>query len=119
MRRPHPALSAPLSLALACVACTGTPSPLTPAIRGTIGVPHQGMITDAVALPRRGEGFALYRNNGRNWGNPRLVAAIQSAARQVAHARPGGARLLVGDISPRWGGHSSGHRSHTNGRDAD
>lgn len=104
---------------LACVACTGTPSPLTPAIRGTIGVPHEGMITNAVPLPKKGPGYALYRNNARNFGNPRIVAAIQSAARHVAEARPGGARLLVGDISPRWGGQSSGHRSHRNGRDAD
>lgn len=99
--------------------CTGTPSPLAPAIRGTIGVPHEGMITDAVKLPPKGEGYALLRNNGRSWGNPRLVAAIQGAARTVARARPGGPRLLIGDLSSRFGGHSSGHRSHRNGRDAD
>src|SRR5580704_10802256 len=100
-------------------ACTGTPSPLTPSIHGSIGVPHEGMITDAVPLPKRGEGYALYRDNGRNWGNPRLVAAIQGAAKAVARERPGGAPLLVGDISPRWGGASSGHQSHRTGRDAD
>jgi penicillin-insensitive murein DD-endopeptidase len=100
-------------------ACTGTPSPLTPSIHGSIGVPHEGMITNAVPLPKRGEGYALYRNNGRNWGNPRLVAAIQAAAKAVARERPGGAPLIVGDISPRWGGASSGHQSHRTGRDAD
>jgi penicillin-insensitive murein endopeptidase len=104
---------------LLCVACTGTPSPLSPAIHGSIGVPHEGMITNAVPLPKKGEGYALYRSNDRNWGNPRLVSAIQGAAKSVARARPGGARLLVGDLSARWGGQASGHRSHRNGRDAD
>ncbi|APR84917.1 Murein endopeptidase [Minicystis rosea] len=82
-------------------------------------MPHNGMITNAVTLPRKGEGYALYRNNDRNWGNPRLVAAIQSAAKTVSRARPGGARLVIGDISARWGGEASGHHSHRNGRDAD
>ncbi|MFT3774982.1 MAG: penicillin-insensitive murein endopeptidase [Minicystis sp.] len=108
-----------LAAALLSVACTGTPSPLAPAIRGSIGVPHNGMITNAVALPKKGEGYALLRTNDRNWGNPRLVAAIQGAAKTVARARPGGARLMVGDISARWGGQASGHRSHRTGRDAD
>lgn len=105
--------------AFAAVACTGTPSPLTPAIHGSIGVPHEGMISNAVALPRKGDGYALLRNNGRNWGNPRLVAAIASAAKAVARERPGGARLMVGDLSARFGGRASGHRSHRTGRDAD
>jgi penicillin-insensitive murein DD-endopeptidase len=100
-------------------ACTGTPSPLTPSIHGSIGVPHQGMITNAVPLPRRGEGYALLRGNGRNYGNPRLVAAIQGAARTVARARPGGGKLMIGDLSSRWGGEASGHHSHRTGRDAD
>ena len=39
-------------------ACTGTPSPLAPTLRGSIGVPHEGMITDAIPLPKKGEGYA-------------------------------------------------------------
>jgi penicillin-insensitive murein endopeptidase len=100
-------------------ACTGTPSPLSPGVHGSIGVPHEGMITNAVPLPRKGEGYALLRHNGRNWGNPRLVAAVEGAARQVARVRPGGARLMIGDMSARFGGEASGHRSHRTGRDAD
>src|SRR5580698_8911843 len=94
-----------LALAVAApilAACTGTPTPLAPSIHGSIGVPHQGMITNAVTLPKRGEGYALLRgDNGRNYGNPRLVAAIEDAARQVARARPGGGRLMIGDMSAR------------------
>jgi penicillin-insensitive murein endopeptidase len=108
-----------LAAAPLLAACTGTPSPLAPAIRGSIGLPHQGMITNAVQLPKKGEGYGLLRNNGRNWGNPRLVSAIAASAKQVARARPGGERLMVGDLSARWGGESTGHHSHRTGRDAD
>ncbi|MFO0762891.1 MAG: penicillin-insensitive murein endopeptidase [Byssovorax sp.] len=103
------------SLATACA----TPTPLAPAIRGSIGLPHHGMISNAVRIPKKGPGYAMLRQNDRDWGNPRLVAAIQHAAREVAEMRPGGPRLMVGDISPRWGGESSGHHSHRTGRDAD
>ena len=106
-------------IAPAIAGCVGTPTPLAPGIRGSVGFPHAGVITNAVALPKRGEGYALLRNNGRNWGNPRLVAAIEGAAKAVAHARPGGAPLMIGDMSARWGGAASGHRSHRTGRDAD
>ncbi len=103
----------------AIAGCVGTPTPLAPGIRGSVGFPHAGVITNAVALPKRGVGYALLRNNGRNWGNPRLVAAIEDAAKAVARARPGGAPLMIGDMSARWGGAASGHRSHRTGRDAD
>jgi penicillin-insensitive murein endopeptidase len=106
-------------LALALAGCLGTPSPLAPSLRGSVGVPHQGVITNAVPLPRRGEGFRLLRKNGVNWGNPRLIAAIERAAREVARARPGGQPLIIGDLSTRFGGQSTGHRSHRTGRDAD
>jgi penicillin-insensitive murein endopeptidase len=105
--------------AVLLAACTGTPTPLAPSIHGSIGVPHQGMITNAVALPKKGEGYALLRGNSRNWGNPRLVAAIKDAAKAVTRARPGGGRLMIGDMSARWGGEASGHHSHRTGRDAD
>jgi penicillin-insensitive murein DD-endopeptidase len=112
-------LLALLVAALALAGCTGTPTPLAPGQRGSVGVPQQGVLTDAAALPKKGEGYALLRGNGRNWGNPRLVSAIQSAARSVARARPGGAPLMIGDMSARWGGEASGHSSHRTGRDAD
>ena len=116
LRRPFSALV--LAVAPLVAACTGTPSPLAPSIRGSIGYPHAGMITDAVPIPLKGEGYVLLRKNGVNWGNKRLVAAIRDAARSVERARPG-APLIVGDLAARWGGESSGHRSHRTGRDAD
>lgn len=104
------------SLALGCF---GPPSPLAPALRGSIGLPHEGMLTHGSQLPKAGKGFVLYRNNGRAWGNPRVVSAIRKAAARVVDLRPGGAPLVVGDLSARWGGKASGHRSHRTGRDAD
>ncbi|HEY4116643.1 MAG TPA: penicillin-insensitive murein endopeptidase, partial [Byssovorax sp.] len=97
----------------------GTPTPLAPSIRGSVGVPHHGVLTNGAPLPDRGEGFMLLRHNGRKWGNPRLVALVEDAAKTVARERPGGAPLVIGDIAGRFGGGSSGHRSHRTGRDAD
>jgi penicillin-insensitive murein DD-endopeptidase len=108
-----------IAMSLGLIACVGAPTPLAPELRGSIGVPHQGVITNAVELPKKGDGFARLRNNGVNWGNPRLIAAIEAAAALVAKERPGGAPLLVGDIAPRFGGSASGHHSHRTGRDAD
>src|SRR5262245_55992656 len=105
--------------AISTLACAGaSPSPLAPALRGSVGVPHQGVLTDAVALPQQGQGYRLLRSNGIRWGSPRLVSMIQRAAREVAEARPG-EPLIVGDLSARFGGETRGHRSHRTGRDAD
>ena len=104
---------------LALAGCLGTPTPLAPQLRGSVGVPHRGVITDARALPARGDGYRRLREDAVRWGNPRLVSAIESAAATVSRERPGGAPLVIGDLSARWGGESSGHRSHRTGRDAD
>lgn len=99
--------------------CIGAPSPLAPGVRGSIGVPHRGCLTEGAPLPDKGEGFERFRKHDVRWGNPRLVSAIRTAAAAVAKARPGGAPLLVGDMSFEHGGEAEGHRSHRNGRDAD
>ena len=54
----------------------------------------------------------------KEWGRRIRAAAIRDVAKEVAHERPG-APLIVGDLAGRWGGESSGHRSHRTGRDAD
>src|SRR5262249_16949981 len=105
--------------ALLLAGCAGVPTPLAPSLPGSLGLPHPARIPNAVPLPKHGTGFALLRNNGIRYGNPRLVAAIQSAAKEVDRQRPHGTRLIVGDLSARFGGEASGHRSHRTGRDAD
>ena len=104
---------------LLATGCFSAPSPLAPGLKGSIGLPHQGVLTQASPLPAEGEGFRRLRRDEIRWGNPRLVDAIQSAAAEVRRTRPGGAALVVGDLSPRLGGQASGHRSHRTGRDAD
>ncbi len=100
--------------------CLGMPSPLAPNLRGSVGVPHNGVLTGGVELPPRGEGFVRYRPQGENyWGLPRLVEGVQAAAASVAQARPGGAPLVVGDLSGPHGGKIPRHRSHRTGRDVD
>lgn len=109
-----------LALSCALVGCFDTPTPLAPGLRGSIGVPHDGVQTGAMRLPVRGPGFARYRpHTPDDWGNPRMVRAVEDAAATVARKRPGGAPLVIGDMSARYGGDIPRHASHENGRDAD
>jgi penicillin-insensitive murein endopeptidase len=98
----------------------GTPTPLAPGVTGSVGAPHRGVQTGAIELPREGVGFVRYRKLGTShWGNPRLVRAVEDAARAVHDAIPGGAPLIVGDLSAVTGGKIPRHMSHRTGRDVD
>jgi penicillin-insensitive murein endopeptidase len=113
------ALAGTPALALLC-GCFGTPTPLAPGLAGSVGMPHHGVQTGAIELPESGVGFARYRNEGGyHWGQPALVNGLSEAARQVALALPGGAPLVVGDLSARYGGKIARHHSHRSGRDVD
>lgn len=105
---------------LFCAGCFGTPTPLAPGLSGSVGVPHHGVLTDAIELPVEGPGFVRYRKNGSNhWGNPRLVHAIMNAAKKIHDEMPGGAPLIIGDLSGQDGGKIPRHESHRTGRDVD
>jgi penicillin-insensitive murein endopeptidase len=69
-------------------------------------------------LKSDGPGWKSLRQNGRNFGLPRFVGALEKAAMAVASARPG-AVLVVGDLSAEHGGMILPHLSHRSGRDAD
>lgn len=106
--------------AAAVVACVGTVTPLAPSLRGSVGTPSHGVLTEGVELPVSGLGYERFRSGSPNyWGVPRLVAAVQSAAAAVAQAVPGGPPLVVGDFSARTGGKIPHHASHRTGRDVD
>ncbi len=98
--------------------CANSPSPLVPQVEGSVGVPHRGILTGGVELPREARGLSWLRQDDRHFGVPRLVSAIAHAARKVEESRPG-ATLVVGDLSRRNGGELSGHASHRVGRDVD
>ncbi len=109
------ALSATLS-----TACFGTPTPLAPGLGGSVGVPHHGVLTEADELPRSGAGYTRFRPRGAAYfGVSRLVRAIERAAATVERERPGGAPLVVGDLSGPFGGKIPRHNSHRSGRDVD
>ncbi len=107
-----------LAILIFTIGCVGTPSPLTPNVRGSVGLPHFGVLTDAVALSKRTHTFRLFRDSNARWGTPRLIGTIEHAAAVVHRLRPG-APLLVGDISAKNGGFRTGHKSHRTGRDVD
>jgi penicillin-insensitive murein endopeptidase len=114
------ALGVAFLCAPALAACMGTPTPLAPGVSGSVGAPHRGVQTGAVELPQEGTGFVRYRKFGTsNWGNPRLVAALEEAARTVHDEIPGGAPLVIGDLSAEYGGKIPRHQSHRTGRDVD
>jgi penicillin-insensitive murein endopeptidase len=104
---------------IAVAGCWGTPTPLAPGVRGSVGVPHHGVLDEGRPLAQRGEGYARLRDDDRRFGDGRLIAVLERAARDVARRRPGGAPLVVADLSAPNGGPLSRHRSHQSGRDAD
>jgi len=100
--------------------CFSTPSPLAPGLRGSVGVPNRGVLTESEELPVRGTGFVRYRPKSTHYfGRPRLVQALKSAAASVSELAPGGAPLVIGDLSAKTGGRIPGHDSHRTGRDVD
>lgn len=106
--------------ALSTTACMGTPTPLAPQLEGTIGVPHNGVLTHSAELPVTGPGFERFRKHSPVYhGVPRLVRAIERAAATVDKEIPGGAPLVVGDLSAKTGGKIPRHNSHRTGRDVD
>lgn len=105
---------------LALVGCFSSPTPLAPGLGGSVGTPSSGVLTGGAPLPRAGLGFRLYRPyTNIVWGNPRLVAALTHAAAVVERTLPGGAPLVIGDLSAERGGKIPRHHSHRTGRDAD
>jgi penicillin-insensitive murein endopeptidase len=107
-----------LALATALTACTRAPSPLTPGVFGSIGMPHRGVLTEGAELPRDATGVHWLRGNDRHWAAPRFVSALERAALLVSLERPG-PPLVVGDLSVRTGGHLPEHMSHRTGHDVD
>lgn len=109
-----------LPVATLTLGCLGTPTPLAPGLGGSVGLPHHGVLTDAVELKDSGPGFVRYRPQGAyHWGTPELVSLVEQAAASVDQAFGGGPPLVVGDLSGKRGGRIERHQSHRTGRDVD
>jgi penicillin-insensitive murein endopeptidase len=105
------------ALATVMIGCSAVPPPLVPWHDGSVGRVNGGALLGGVEL-RPGQSILWHRQNERHWGSPRFVGALERAAAKVSKER-GGAPLVVGDLSARFGGHLAGHASHRSGRDAD
>ncbi|MET0595365.1 MAG: penicillin-insensitive murein endopeptidase, partial [Polyangiaceae bacterium] len=115
-------MTARIALALFAVltsSCSYAPSPLAPQCTGSIGTPTHGALMAGTELPMSGPGFRWFNPMGHHFGVPRLVDAVANAAAEVERQRPGGAPLMVGDLSRRTGGRIPHHASHRTGRDVD
>ena len=120
VKRARLAALAALPMLAALPGCFSTPTPLAPGLHGSVGVPNQGVLTEAEELPVRGEGFVRYRPLSTHYfARARLVHALEAAAATVAQQAPGGAPLFIGDLSAKTGGRIPGHDSHRSGRDVD
>ena len=98
--------------------CSRTPSPLTPQMGGSVGLPYRGVLTAPVPLPRKGPGFVNIKAPGHHYGTQALVDAVQYAAAEVERQLPG-PPVQVGDLSGKRGGKIPNHNSHRSGRDVD
>ena len=95
---------------------------LAPRSRETasVGYATRGWLRGGVALPERGAGYVrARRDDDTRWAAPRLRALLERVARTVEAQLPGGAPLVIGDLSARDGGGHARHGSHRTGRDAD
>lgn len=120
-RRPRKAralLYAVSALVLAACAACG----LTPLAHdaGSVGSANHGFLRRGSALAERGVGYVRARpEDDTRWGAPLLPALLERVAASVLREHPGGAPLVVGDLSARHGGTHGRHGSHRSGRDVD
>ncbi len=86
----------------------------------SIGYPWRGQLRAGVRLRESADlrFVTEYEGRGHQWGTWQLVQLVERAAERVRRRVPG-ARLAVGELSSRRGGHIDGHRSHQSGRDVD
>ena len=84
----------------------------------SVGAPTSGWQLRAKKLRPSPHLFIKPNSRSNVYGHPALVLMLQRSAKQMARDAHG-ARLLVGDLSSKYGGPLPKHRSHQSGRDAD
>jgi murein endopeptidase len=140
-------VSLALALAMATAAFARTPQeepyvgipaiPLEPVIHWhasqAIGLPWAGRLVHGVQLPPQGPDWFTWDpvlnrrpdRGWRRWGTDTLLRMVLRVVHAYRVANPGVARIGIGDIARRHGGHFGrefgglGHASHQNGLDVD
>ena len=83
----------------------------------SIGYAHSGALFNGVQMPD-GEPWELV-NAEHAWGTRETVDSLMHCLKRVGELFPGAAKMYIGHISGRRGGHLSPHKSHQCGRDVD
>lgn len=95
-------------------ATTNTPAP------GSAPAPIGPSLAVNTPMPESGPGFRAYqRNQGRRYGLPETIRALQAIAAAWQRAHPQGPLIETGDISFQGGGPMPPHKSHNRGVDID
>lgn len=55
----------------------------------------------------------------KNYGTAEMIAVIKAGTESLRQAFPDAPKVIIGDLSKRYGGHFPPHLSHQSGRDAD
>jgi penicillin-insensitive murein endopeptidase len=88
----------------------------------SVGRPNHGYLVDAARLPDEGAGWTtreVWIDRKNRYGTDELVALVEAVGKRM-HKRVSDVKLVVADLSSRWGGGAYAfHRSHQSGRDAD
>ena len=83
----------------------------------SIGFAHAGALFNGVQMPT-GDPWELV-NAEHAWGTRETVDNLTRCLKRVTELFPGAAKMYIGHISGRRGGHLSPHKSHQCGRDVD
>jgi hypothetical protein len=126
-----PVAAEPVATAEPAAANVSLQEPAYPAIRWrssqAIGVPHNGRLVDGVRLPVTGPDWVTWdpvlhrvpNRANRVYGTDALVRLVLGVIGEYRLAHPEAPRVVVGDLSHRYGGEIDEHVSHENGLDVD
>lgn len=87
------------------------------ALSSSIGAPFRGRLINGVRM-HSGPGYFV-RNPTYSWGTDETVRSIVNAIACFRAKHPHAPKVVIADLSRRYGGRLKHHKSHRSGRDAD
>ena len=64
------------AVAAVLTGCVDVPSALAPRFAGSFGLPHHGVVTGAVPMPKKGAGYVLFRD---------VASAVEAIVERAVH----------------------------------